>query len=118
MPTLVLVAVGGALGALTRAALVAAFGGQPWWGTLAVNIFGCLVIGYLLVVVRTSSRAEAWMAFAVTGFLGGFTTFSALALDTIVLLDTAPLVALVYLGVTIVVGLLAVPLGAFLADRR
>ncbi len=118
MPTLVLVAVGGALGALSRAALVAAFGGQPWWSTLAVNIFGCLVIGYLLVVVRTSPRADAWLAFAVTGFLGGFTTFSALALDTIVLLDTAPLVALVYVGATLVVGLLAVPLGTRLAGRR
>lgn len=118
MPTLVFVALGGALGALARAGVVAAFGEQPWWGTLAVNIVGCLAIGFLLVVLRGSPRADTWMPFAVTGFLGGFTTFSALALDTIVLIDTEPMIAGVYLGATLVVGLFAVPLGARLADRR
>ncbi|MBM3670189.1 MAG: CrcB family protein [Actinobacteria bacterium] len=118
MPTLALVALGGALGALARAAVVSGFGEHPWWGTLAVNIVGCLAIGYLLVVLRGSPRADAWMPFAVTGVLGGFTTFSALALDTVVLLDTEPATAAVYLGATLVVGLLAVPLGEILAGRR
>lgn len=118
MPTLALVALGGALGALARAGVVAVFGDQPWWGTLAVNVVGCLVIGYLVVVLRGSPRADTWMPFAVTGVLGGFTTFSALALDTIVLIDTEPVTATVYVGATLVVGLLAVPLGTRLAGRR
>lgn len=118
MPTLVLVALGGALGALARAGVVAVFGEQPWWGTLAVNIVGCLLICYLLVVLRGSPRADTWMPFALTGVLGGFTTFSALALDTVVLIDTEPAAAAVYLGATLVVGLFAVPLGARLAGRR
>lgn len=118
MPTLALVALGGALGALARAGVVAVFGDQPWWGTLAVNVVGCLVIGYLLVVLRGSPRADTWMPFAVTGVLGGFTTFSALALDTVVLIDTEPVMAAMYVGATLVVGLLAVPLGTRLAGRR
>lgn len=118
MPALALVALGGALGALARAAIVSAFGDQPWWGTLLVNIVGCLVIGYLLVVLRTSRRAGTWMPFAVTGVLGGFTTFSALALDTVVLLETDPITAAVYVAATLVIGLLAVPLGESLGSRR
>ena len=117
MPTLALVALGGAAGALTRAAVVAAFGDQPWWGTLLVNVVGCLAIGYLLVVVRTSPRASVIAPLAVTGFLGGFTTFSALAIDTVVLIDIAPVTAAVYLAVTLLVGLLAVPLGEATARR-
>lgn len=117
MPTLALVALGGALGALARAAVVGIVGDQPWWGTLLVNVVGCLAIGYVLVVVRTSPRASVLLPFLVTGVLGGFTTFSALAVDTVVLLDVAPLTALIYLAATLIVGLLAVPLGATLARR-
>ena len=118
MPALALVALGGALGALARAGIVAAFGDQPWWGTLVVNVLGCLAIGYLLVALRTSSRADTWLPFAVTGVLGGFTTFSALAVDTVVLLDTAPVNAVIYLAATLIIGLLAVPIGESLAGRR
>lgn len=117
MPTLALVALGGALGALARAAIVGAFDGQPWWGDLIVNITGCLAIGYLLVVLRGSPRAATWMPLAITGFLGGFTTFSALAIDAVVLLEVAPWSAAGYLAATLTVGLLAVPVGEALAQR-
>jgi CrcB protein len=118
MPPLVLVAFGGALGTLARAAVVEVSGEQPWWGTLAVNVLGCLLIGYLLVVLRGSPHSGIWMPFAVTGFLGGFTTFSALALDTLVLIDDEPSIAVVYLDATLGLGLLAVPVGSTLTGRR
>lgn len=115
MPTLALVALGGALGALARAAVVGAFDGRPWWGDLIVNIAGCLAIGYLLVVLRASPRAATWMPLAITGFLGGFTTFSAIAIDVLLLFDDAPWSAVGYLTATLMVGLLAVPAGESLA---
>ena len=118
MPALALIALGGALGAVARAGLVTIVGDQSWWGTLAVNVLGCLAIGYLLVVLRTSPRAGTLVPFGVTGFLGGFTTFSALALDTIVLLDTDPVTAVAYLAVTLLAGVLAVSLGTKFAGRR
>ena len=118
MRTVVLVAVGGAVGALARAVIVAAFGEQPWWGTLLVNVLGCLAIGYLLVTLQGSPRASTWWPFAVTGVLGGFTTFSALAVETVVLASDTPVLALTYVVATLVVGLVAVPLGASIAGRR
>ncbi len=118
MRTVALVAVGGALGALARAGIVAAFGDQPWWGTLLVNVLGCLAIGYLLVTLKDSPRASTWWPFAVTGVLGGFTTFSALAIETVVVADAAPMIALIYVAATLAIGLVAVPLGAAIAGRR
>jgi len=51
-------------------------------GTLAVNILGCFCIGLL---ARTVNNEEARLA-VITGFLGGFTTFSAFGLETLQLL--------------------------------
>lgn len=86
------VAVGGALGASARygASLLwpTPRGGFPWT-TLWVNVAGCAVIGVFLVLVT-----EAWAAhrlvrpFFGTGVLGGFTTFSAYAVEAQRLLAT------------------------------
>ncbi|HTI50657.1 MAG TPA: CrcB family protein, partial [Planctomycetaceae bacterium] len=75
---LVLIAAGGALGSVARAlvAWVIPSGRMPW-GTIAVNILGCFLIGWLLV--KLGAGAERDMRghnFAVIGFCGGFTTFS------------------------------------------
>ncbi|WP_203596935.1 CrcB family protein [Actinomadura bangladeshensis] len=73
------VAMGGALGALARygltQAIPAARLGFPW-GTFTVNMLGCLAMG-LLTSYLLGGRAHPWARpLAVTGYLGGFTTFS------------------------------------------
>jgi CrcB protein len=80
----------GMLGVLARHTvqqLVPRHGGMPW-GTLVVNVTGAFVIGFIAAFVIHKLRTPLWVQEAVTvGFLGGFTTFSALALETFVLLD-------------------------------
>ena len=114
-----MIALGGALGALARFAVALGFGTwdptQLPWATLLVNVVGCVAIG--AIAASASIRSGPWWLrpFLITGVLGGFTTFSALALETGLLLDAGRiLVAAAYVGVTMVVGLLAVRLGAVL----
>ena len=77
---------GGGLGAVARFALSSMTGrfmGTDFpWGTLAVNVLGALVIGVLIEVFALRfSVSEQMRFFLVTGFLGGFTTFSAFSLE-------------------------------------
>jgi CrcB protein len=55
---------------------------------LVVNVSGALVIGFVAAFVVHRLRTPLWVQEALTvGFLGGYTTFSALALETVVLID-------------------------------
>ncbi|MEO0617797.1 MAG: fluoride efflux transporter CrcB [Pseudomonadota bacterium] len=89
----VLAAFGGALGAATRylfgIAATRAFGLTFPWGTLIVNVAGSLAIGLLIgwLANRASESAAAVRVFFAVGVLGGFTTFSAFALDVVTLLE-------------------------------
>lgn len=87
------VAVGGAAGALCRAAgsrfVTAAAGGAFPLGILLVNGVGSLLMGLLLGLAARRGGGELWLALLGTGFLGGFTTFSSLALDSVRLWQTA-----------------------------
>ncbi len=117
MPLLVVIALGGVVGSLGRFAVAETMG--PWdsgqwpWATLAVNVVGALAIG-MVAASAMVARGPHWLRpFVITGVLGGFTTFSALALETGLLLQAGRLwVAAAYLGGTLILGLLAVQLGA------
>ena len=107
------VAVGGALGATGRWfvawAMDSSTGDDPigtWsWATLIVNIVGCVLIGF---AARHIERDTAVWAFTVTGVLGGFTTFSALALQLNDMADAERLpLAVLYGAVTLAVGVAA-----------
>ena len=121
---LAVIALGGVLGSLARFAVAVALGLEQWdttrlpWATLTVNIAGCLAIG-IVEASATVARGPSWLRpFLITGFLGGFTTFSALALETGLLLDDGqPLVAVAYMVITMVFGLVAVRLGALMVAR-
>jgi fluoride exporter len=81
-----IVAIGGGLGAALRYGVnVGApriFGADYPWHTLIVNVVGCFVMGVLTELMALKlNMTQEWRLFLTTGILGGFTTFSAFALD-------------------------------------
>ena len=106
-----LVFLGGGLGALLRygAGRLAAF---PF-GTLIVNVSGCLAMGLLLgwLTSRGADHGPARL-FLATGLLGGFTTFSAFSFDTLLLWQRgAHGAAFAYVAASVILSLAAVALG-------
>jgi CrcB protein len=89
MHKLVWIALAGLLGTLCRFAL------STWiddrfhsvfpYGTLAVNLVGCLAAGFLFPLLEQAAVAPELRLAVFTGFLGGFTTFSAYGLQTVAL---------------------------------
>jgi len=116
-PTVVAaVAAGGAIGATGRWFVAWAMDATTseqqlgtWpWATLIVNVVGCVVIGF---AARRVERDTASWAFVVTGVLGGFTTFSALAVELNDMADAERLpLAVLYGAVTLAVGVAATAL--------
>ena len=112
-----LAALGGASGALTRWAVVLALprsSGEWPWATLTVNLVGCFLIGVLLAVLELRAPdAERMRTFLGAGVLGGFTTFSAFAVEFADLLRAGVLLlAAAYVAVSVLGGVLAVVAGA------
>ena len=118
-----LVGVGGALGSVARyicLAGVARLGGVlsvfPW-GTLLVNVLGCLIIGFLGGLASSKQMfADQGRLFLFTGVLGGFTTYSAFGLETFYLLRSSQWI----LGITniflqLILGIGAVAVGYYLS---
>lgn len=102
MNTLVLIALGGALGALSRYALgyaVQWYWGGPWpLGTLLINLLGSALIGVAFVLIERSHWHTEWRLVLMVGFLGAFTTFSTFALESVQLLQAGhTLQALAYM---------------------
>lgn len=87
------------------------------WGTFAVNMIGCFIIGALFTMgQKNDAFTEEWRLLLATGFCGGFTTFSAFSLENMNLLrDGHYLIFLLYAGGSILAGLAAVFGGVFLA---
>jgi CrcB protein len=119
---LLVIALGGALGAAARYGLARALPHSPGdfpWSTLLTNVAGCLAIGVLMVlVVERLPTSRLVRPFFGTGLLGGFTTFSTYAVDTRALLAAGrPAVAAAYLFGTLVLGLVAVVVGLRATER-
>ena len=119
---LLAVLVGGALGTLARHAVALALPSGPWpTGTFVANLLGALLLGVLLdgLVGPETTPRRLVRAAAGTGFLGAFTTYSALAVEADLLVrDGRPGLAAAYAGGTVVAGLLLSALGTALAARR
>jgi CrcB protein len=113
-----LVALGATLGTPARffiSGLVARrFGETIPWGTLVVNVTGCLIMGLVAAVAlaRGLSGGSAFWLIVATGFLGSYTTASSFALQTRMLLrDGEGRLALAYVGLSLALGLAAVASG-------
>lgn len=114
LPYLGLAFLGGIAGTAAREALGLLLPqgyGIPF-SILTVNVIGAFLLGFLLDALARRGPDEGrrrWMRILVgTGFMGGFTTYSALATDTAVLIgDEAPSIGLVYAIATVVIGGLA-----------
>ena len=119
MPLWFAVAVGSALGGLARFLLSRAWPAAPGTlplATMGVNVAGCFAIGVLSVLLGRNAQgaavAESWRVFWLSGVLGGFTTWSAFALESVLLTsEGASMKALAYVLLTVMGCLLAAWIG-------
>jgi CrcB protein len=115
------IALGGALGSLTRylvgSVVANRMGTRFPYGTFVINLTACLIIGFSLTWMgRRTEVNPAWRFLIPIGFVGAYSTFSTFEWETFTALQTgAFLIAAVYVSVSILLGLLAVWLGALLA---
>lgn len=115
---LLVVAAGGAAGALARHGTDVAAGDTLFpWATLAINVVGAFALG-LLPAIAAVGRSHRWSLLLGPGLLGGFTTVSAWAgqVRELAASGHAPLAGL-HLAVTLGAGLLAASLGQRIAHR-
>lgn len=117
-----LVAFGGAGGALTRywigQGVVRAVGAPAPWATLAVNVLGCGLAGAFFAWASVRHDTTSVHALAMVGFLGGLTTFSSFSLDALALwLRGEERIAVIYVIANLVLSLSAAAL-AFVIARR
>lgn len=111
---ILLVGLGGSIGSILRYLC------QKWiyslyphpfpWGTFAVNLAGCLLIGALFGIgEKTSALSPEWRLLLTTGLCGGFTTFSTFAYENMMLLRSGDLTYfLLYTILSIILGVAGV----------
>ena len=118
-----MVAIGGALGAMSRygvALVVARFwSGQFPLATFLINITGSFILGFFATfAVEKTAIDPLWRLLVATGFVGAYTTFSTFEYETQGLVEAgAVAIALANVIASVIAGYIAVQLGVFLARR-
>lgn len=114
---LILIGAGGFIGSVARF-LVSRLNTRVDWlsvpiGTLTVNVLGSLLIGFLIGISEKSPLLSVeWRMFLMVGLCGGFTTFSSFSGENLVLLKNGQVLPLLlYTGLSIFLGFIAVYLG-------
>lgn len=113
-----LIAMGGALGAMARyfVGVLAAerFGPRFPVGTLSINISACFLLGFLLEYLnRHTGMSPVWRYGVAIGFIGAFSTFSTFEWETWSDLTSGAFwIAILYVAVSLIAGLIAVSLGS------
>jgi len=119
---LTVIACGGALGSVLRFYLGKScqilLGASFPWGILFVNVSGCFVIGVLIAALFDFFALNPlWRLLLITGFLGGYTTFSGFSMDVVDMLQNGQVLpALLYVVVTVGLCLAATFSGVFLGQ--
>lgn len=120
LKNLLLVALGGGLGSAFRflANIVAIknFPGKIHYATFFVNVLGCFLIGLLIgYLQKNATENETLKLLLITGFCGGFTTFSTFGLENYSFIQSGNLQqALFYTAFSIIIGILFVGFGIYL----
>ena len=121
LKTILYIAIGGAIGSVLRfltTILVSKFWSNQFpLATFIANIFGCFLIGLFIGILAKNNLDDSNLKwFLVTGFCGGFTTFSAFGMENYNLFqNNNSLLAFGYIALSIILGLFAIWFGLFVS---
>ena len=103
---------GGAARHITSITMKGVSKGFPW-GTLLINLAGCLIIGLLWgIFSRTSSEGSSWSLFLTVGLCGGFTTFSTFSKEALAMLQCSNYMGFAsYIAISVIAGIGLAALG-------
>ena len=106
---------GGAARYLVSIAMKTVGKGFPW-GTLVVNLVGCLFIGLLWgFFSKNSNESSSWALFMTVGICGGFTTFSTFSKEALMMLQAGNFFSLLaYVVISVIAGIALVAAGYYL----
>lgn len=121
LKTIFYIAIGGSIGSVLRY-FISLLVNKYWsnnfpLATFLTNILGCFLIGIIIGFLEKNNFTDSdlkWLL--VTGFCGGFTTFSAFGLENVILFQNQnSLISLLYVGTSTFIGIIAVWFGLFIS---
>jgi len=123
LPQILVIMLGGSLGALMRfivsSSVAEKFGNSFPYGTLAVNVLGSFIMGFLAMFLVERIGIDPLLRLGIfVGFLGAFTTFSTFSMETFNLLEQGDILrAVMNMFISVILSILAVWLGILLGKQ-